>query len=314
MEKLLFPNRITVELTNDCNVSCTFCNRQMIKMEIGYMQEELFCKIIDEAAKHLPVKLVPFFRGEPLMHPQVIEFLQYAKKRGLGPIQLASNALLLDDKMQDDLIMSGVDFISFSLDTIDREVYRCSRLTGNLDISEENVKSMGRKCKKRREHGLFAPTLQVSTIDLDEYRPAQEEFITQWKEYVDIVRVYEQHDERGRLVNPEIQKKINVFSNRMPCRKIFTDMIIYWDGRLSLCNYDWDEIREIGDVTRMSLQDAWNSSEFEKIRKMHLANAYDNSICKDCHHWKIDYVENGFLGRAYRPDESDRTIHESKKK
>ena len=62
MEKLDFPNRVTVELTNDCNVSCTFCNRQKIAMDIGYMEEKLFYKIIDEMEDHLTIKLVPFFR------------------------------------------------------------------------------------------------------------------------------------------------------------------------------------------------------------------------------------------------------------
>lgn len=302
MDKLLFPNRITVELTNDCNVSCTFCNRQKIRMDIGYMSDELFYKIIDEAAEHLPMKLVPFFRGEPLMHPHIIDYIKYAKKKGIGPIQMASNALLLDEKMQDGLIESGIDYISFSLDTTDEKVYSCSRLTGDLEISQRNVERMGAKCKERKAKGLSAPTLQVSTIDLEEYRPAQEEFIRKWKQHVDIVRVYEQHDEKGRLVNPEIQKRLDIFGDRKPCRKIFTDMIIYWDGRLALCNYDWDEKRQIGNVSEMTLQEAWNSREYEAVREMHRCNQYDDSICGECHHWKIDYVENGFLGRAYSAD------------
>ena len=32
------------------------------------------------------------------MHPQIIEFIQYAKEKGIGPVQIASNALLLDEK------------------------------------------------------------------------------------------------------------------------------------------------------------------------------------------------------------------------
>lgn len=150
MEKLSFPNRITVELTNDCNVSCTFCNRQKIVMDIGYMDETLYYRIIDEMAQHLPIKLVPFFRGEPLMHPQIITFIKYAKKKGIGPIQMASNALLLDEKMQDELIDSGIDYISFSLDTTDPEIYKCSRLSGDLNISSRNVETMGLKCKERK--------------------------------------------------------------------------------------------------------------------------------------------------------------------
>lgn len=299
MNKLEFPNRITVEITNQCNVSCTFCNRQKIPMELGYMASELFHKIIDEAAQHLPVKLVPFFRGEPLMHPQILEFIEYAKAKGVGPIQMASNALLLDEGMQDGLIESGIDYLSFSLDTLDEKIYKDSRLTGNLEISARNVRELGEKCKKRREKGLSTPTLQVSTINLDEYKDGQEQFINYWKDYVDVVRVYEQHDEKGRLVDPELRKKLDIFDDRKPCRKIFTDMIIYWDGRLALCNYDWDEKRSLGNISQMSIQDAWNSPEYERIREMHLNNTFDHSICGECHHWKIDYMENGYLGASY---------------
>jgi len=299
MEKLSFPNRITVEVSNDCNIACTFCNRQKMCIDSGYMKDELFYKIIDEAAEHLPVKLVPFFRGEPLMHPNFVDLIRYAKSKGIGPIQMASNALLLDDKMQDDLIEAGIDYISFSLDTTDEEIYSQSRIYGDLALSAQNVENMGAKCKARRKQGLSAPTLQVSTIELEQYKPAQKDFIEKWLKHVDIVRIYEVHDEYGRLVDPEVRKRLGDFDHQLPCRKIFTDMIIYRDGKIALCNYDWDEKRMIGDVSKTSLQEAWNSAEFEKIRQMHLTGKFDDSICSKCHHWKIDYVENGFLGKVF---------------
>ena len=299
MEKLNFPNRVTVELTNDCNVSCVFCNRQKISMDIGYIEDKLFYKIIDEMARHLPVKLVPFFRGEPLMHPQLIPCIKYAKQKGVGSIQMASNALLLDDEMQDRLIEAGIDYLSFSLDTVDPKVYERSRMFGNLEISSNHVKSMGLKCKERKKKGLSAPTIQVSTINIEEYLPKQKEFIEEWLPYVDVVRVYEQHDEKGRLVDPQIRKSLDIFEERKPCRKVFTDMIIYWDGRMALCNYDWNEQRKIGNANTMTLQEAWDSEEYENVRKMHLCNQFDRGICADCHHWKIDYTENGFIGTSY---------------
>lgn len=304
MEKLNFPNRVTVELTNDCNVSCTFCNRQKIAMDIGYMEENLFYKIIDEMADHLPIKLVPFFRGEPLMHPQIIKFIRYAKSKGIGPIQLASNALLLDEKMQDALIETGIDYLSFSLDTIDPQIYKCSRLLGDLNISSRNVESMGLKCRERKKKGLPVPALQVSTINIEEYIPGQKTFIERWLPYVDVVRVYEQHDEKGQLADPKVRAKLDLFHERKPCRKVFTDMIVYWDGRLALCNYDWDEQRDIGNVNTMTLQEAWDAKEYELIRNMHICNQFDEGICAECHHWKIDYTEGGFIGTSYHADEA----------
>ena len=270
------------------------------------MNHDLFYKIIDEASEHLPVKLVPFFRGEPLMHPKIIELLTYAKKKGIGPIQLASNALLLDDDMQNGLIEAGVDFISFSLDTRDRELYVSSRKYGNLQISEENVLAFSEKCKKRKEKGLDAPTLQVSTINLPDYITGQVEYVDFWKKHVDVVRIYEEHDEKGRLVDPLLREKLDVFHERKPCRKVFTDMLIYWDGKLALCNYDWDEPRDLGDINRMTLLEAWNSVEYENVRQMHLDNCFDDGICSLCHHWKIDYMENGYLGKSYYHEKEEK--------
>ena len=299
MEKKLFPDRVTVELTNDCNVSCSFCNRQKIKMDIGYISDDLYYKIIDEMSLHLPIKLVPFFRGEPLMHPHFIDYMKYAKEKGIGPIQIASNALLLNDDMQDKIIQAGVDYISFSLDTLDTDLYKCTRKYGDLQISSKNVEQFGNKCKELRKKGIKTPTLQVSTINLKEYIPGQKDFIDKWLKYVDVVRAYEEHDDKGRLVDPKVREKFDVFSDRKPCRKIFTDMIIYWDGKTALCNYDWDEDEVLGDISQSSIETVWNSDKYENIRKMHNLNNINKDICKECNHWKIDYTENGFLGQSY---------------
>ena len=139
MEKLVFPNRITIELTNKCNVSCTFCPRQTIPMKLGCMDMTLYKKIIDEASLHLPVKIVLFFRGESLLHPQFIDCLRYAKEKGLGPIQFASNALALTSNITEMMLEAEIDFVSFSLDTLNPEVYKKTRATGDLKKSMDNV-------------------------------------------------------------------------------------------------------------------------------------------------------------------------------
>lgn len=302
MKKLDFPDRITVEITNDCNLACTFCNHQKIKMDIGYMEESLYKRIVDEMADHLPIKMVPFFRGEPLLHPKFVSFMKYAKDKGIGPIQLTSNGMLLDDEMGEGIIDAGVDFISFSIDTINPEIYSCSRVRGDLKVTNANVESFCNKCKERRNKGLFAPTVQVSTINIKDYREEREEFVNKWLEFADIVRVYEEHDEKGRLVDPEVQKQLNVFEERMPCRKIFTDMLIYWNGQFSMCNYDWDEKTVFGDANTMSLKEVWDGDAYEEVRRMHLENRIENCLCTDCHHWKIDYSENGYIGTKYTRD------------
>lgn len=302
MEKLDFPNRITVELTNFCNVSCIFCPRQEVRMEMGYMSDELYYKIIDEASLHLPVKLVIFFRGESLLHSKFMEFVRYAKGKGVGPVQFATNGLALDPEISDEIVKAGVDFVSCSLDTVDPEVYRRSRLTGDLSKSMQNFLYLSTLCRQCLREGRNAPILQVSTIETNDYIMGQERFVDYWKEYVDDVRVYYEHDDNGGFRNDKVQRFVEEkVSERRPCRKVFTDFLIYWNGDLALCNYDWrGGIRDV-NVRDMSIQQAWDSEEYDSIRKMHLSNTIDENImCKSCQHWRIDYMDKGFLGKVYR--------------
>lgn len=298
MNKLEFPERVTVELTNRCNVSCTFCHRNSFDMKLGDMSFELYKKIIDEMSQHKPIKLVPFFRGESILHPQFIECMEYAKKRGIGPIQLFSNGLNFNKEIAEKVIEAGVDFISFSLDTLNTEIYKKSRLLGDLDVSMENVKAFGILCRQYRKAGKAVPEVQVSTVDLEVYHSEQQAFIDYWKQYVDIVRVYEEHDENGGFVNPEVSKALGCISERRPCHKLYRDMIIYWDGSVALCNYDWNNQMEIGNVNRNSLSEIWNSEKYKKIRNMHETDSIDKEIiCSKCEHWKAGYLENHYLGK-----------------
>lgn len=303
MKQLDFPNRITVELTNQCNVSCTFCPRQCVPMEMGMMDMALYRKIIDEASEHLPIKLVIFFRGESLLHPHFLDCLKYAKDRGIGPIQLASNALALDARLTDSMLDIGIDFISFSLDTLNPDIYKRTREHGDLMTSMEHVISLGEKCKSRKANGLPSPTLQVSTIELPEYMDQQQQFIDFWQKYVDIVRVYYEHDDKGCFRNPDVQRKMDFFKKREPCRKVFTDFLIYWNGELALCNYDWRGGLTGLNIKDCSIYDAWHSELYDHIRRMHNQNCFDEKImCRDCQHWRIDYMPEGFLGKMYKGD------------
>lgn len=299
MKKLDFPDRITVELTNQCNVSCSFCPRQEVDMQIGYMDLALYKKIIDEAALHLPVKLVLFFRGESLLHPQFAECLQYAKEKGIGPVQFASNGLALEDDVADRMLDAGIDFISFSLDTLNPDVYRAARKHGDLKASMRNVIRLSEKCRERKRRGLPVPRLQVSTIELEAYMDEQQAFISFWKKYVDIVRVYYEHDEKGRFRNPGVYAELPDTGTRRPCRKVFTDFLIYWNGDLALCNYDWKGSPGM-NIRNMSVYDAWHSGRYEQIRAMHNSGSMDDGlICRECGHWRIDYMPDGFLGKMY---------------
>jgi len=300
MEKLDFPNRVTVELTNRCNLSCTFCPRQSIDMNLGDMEMTLYKKIIDEMALHRPIKLLLFFRGESLLHPNLIDMARYAKNKEIDNIFFSSNGLLLDDKIADELLDVGIDDISFSIDTLDESVYNSFRVAGDLKKTIENVVSFTEKCKKRRLSELSSPKVQVSTIDTDSYSLGQDEFIKFWMHHADSVRVYYEHDEKAGIVSKKGTRDLQHLKERKPCRKVFTDFLIFCNGDVTLCNYAWQPIKELGNVNDRSIKEIWDSKEFNDIRDMHYNNNFKSGIiCENCEHWKIDYTEKGYLGESY---------------
>jgi len=269
-------------------------------MELGDMDMGLYKKIIDEMSLHRPIKLLLFFRGESLLHPNLIEMAGYAKSKKIDNIFFSSNGLLLDEKIADELIEVGIDDISFSIDTLDEDVYNKGRVLGDLKQTIANVTGFTEKCKKRRLAGLAAPKVQVSTIDVEAYRKGQNEFIEFWRNHADVVRVYYEHDDKARIVSEKGARDLEYLSERKPCRKVFTDFLIFHNGDVTLCNYAWKPIHSLGNVKDKPIKEIWDCKEFNEIRKMHLNNKFTGGIiCENCEHWKIDYTEKGYLGESY---------------
>ena len=64
----------------------------------GIMKMDLYKKIIDEAAANNVYSIKLSWRGEPLLNPNLVEMIKYAKKKGIKDVAFLTNAELLTDK------------------------------------------------------------------------------------------------------------------------------------------------------------------------------------------------------------------------
>ena len=48
-----FPERITLELTNNCNLNCIFCPRRIMAKHQGFLNINLANRLNDDIADHL---------------------------------------------------------------------------------------------------------------------------------------------------------------------------------------------------------------------------------------------------------------------
>ncbi|MBD3272513.1 MAG: radical SAM protein [Elusimicrobia bacterium] len=286
-----FPERVIVELTNRCNYSCVMCPRRFMKDRLGIMAMPLFKKIIDEAGRYPGTIITPFFRGESLLHPQIIPCLKYiASKKNLS-ILLATNGALMTASLADRLLDTKIDFISFSVDAVDPETYRRIR-NGSYEKVKQNIIHFIKKKKKRR---LSRPVIQVSAVDTADSHAGLDSFVSFWLKHADRVRIYPEHTQDGRFGSLGYRD-----TRRKPCFKPLSEIAIYWNGEMGLCNHDWNHPLNIGNVRNISVAEAWHGTAYHQVRTAHLNNTFTNTMpCHGCDHWKMYYQHRKIVGSLF---------------
>lgn len=279
MKIIDFPKRIEIELSNYCNSKCVYCPRNFGVGEQGFLPLNLYRKIIDEAREYPDVVLQLHRRGESLLHPDFIGILEYAKGK-FKEIQLATNAILLDKK-RSEAIKEAVDFISFSIDLPEFFVRR-----RGVDLYSEVEKNIIYFLKINAKTKTQVSMVQDDTIKKEDIAKFKE----LWMDKVDRVRIYERHSANG-VYGALAEKR----TKRLPCVKPFTDLVIYWNGKVVRCNHDWSE-NPLGDINEDTIAEIWLNAEFERIRKEQLSLQFSDDVCRKCDSW---YPEEGRQQTGY---------------
>jgi radical SAM protein with 4Fe4S-binding SPASM domain len=282
-----FPRRVTIELSSCCNLSCVMCPRQYLSGESGFMEDALFGKIVQEIGSEEVEAVVPFFRGESLLHPRFMELLGLLRRHCRSRIQLATNGLLLSEEMIHDLLFKiRIDFISFSLDAVTEETYRKIRRGGSLEKARENALKF---LRLRDDSGSTGTAVQVSLTESVFNLEEIASFIGYWRSRADRVRIYPRHSEGGNfgaLASPGFRRDS---VERSHCMKPFTDIVIYHDGRVALCNHDWDrpESASLGSVREKSIHEIWEDLPYRHVReRQHRGDWERLEPCRHCDHWQ----------------------------
>lgn len=151
------PEEVMIELTTKCNYDCIYCfRRNLINEEDGLIDTGLALKIIDEAAI-TGVKKISFSGwGEPLLHPDALDILRYAKKKGLE-VLLNTNGYFLKESIEE-IFNIRVDYIIVSIDSPDDDVYKIIRKGGDL---ARLMEAFLRLLELRIEHTSKKPIVEI---------------------------------------------------------------------------------------------------------------------------------------------------------
>ncbi len=276
----IFPKRIEIELVSACNLRCTYCPRHYVNNLNGFMDYDLFERLIDEITPFPETILVLHRRGESLLHPRFVDMMNIVKNK-FKEVQLATNATVLNgEKAQ--AIIDAVTFLSFSIDT--PQSYETKRPPAKYEKVRHDIEKFLR-ANSRQGNPVRTQVSMVKTNGVSDQEIIEFENI--WTDKVDRIRIYEEHTVDGNFGSLKLKRR-----KRKPCVMPFYEMLIYCDGKTGRCNHDWDGA-PIGDILGKKISTIWQNGVYKTLRNQHEYLSITDPVCSACDSW---YPEEGHQG------------------
>lgn len=279
-----FPLVLNIEPTNRCNLKCIYCPREKADKGIGMMNWEVFTRIIDEAAEYKKLLMLHLFKdGESFLHPRLIDMIRYAKKKETAEtIRLNTNALCWNERTIDELLDSGLDDITVSLDAAWPETYKKHKGVDCLPLVEKQVRQF---FEKRGRSGATTPLVRVKIMEFDEISKAEiEHFFDKWSGIADQVQVTGIHSWGGAIRNLMISDEVSI--ERHPCPILWYSLVVNWNREVTVCSVDWNTEIKVGRTNGQGLNHIWNSRAMKDVRRTHLEGRQGRyNACKQCVVW-----------------------------
>lgn len=254
-----FPGQVTVEPTNDCNFACRHCPRSVMARAIGYMELELFRKIVEEMSAH-PLSIMKLGGlGEPATHPRFGEFMEIIREHTV-PAVIYTNGTLFGNFPHQQILGWRVPRLIVSIDGIDGASFERIRVGGKYDEVRERVADF---YAAKKSAGARSPQLEIRHVIF----PAETEeeiarFKASWLEVADTVK-FNYLLPAGPVKEPD--------PSRPKCRDVRREFYIRWNGMVPLCGYQYlSAPREwLGNVSETAIAGLWRHPRLEQVRKLH---------------------------------------------
>ncbi|MCM8792738.1 MAG: radical SAM protein, partial [Candidatus Omnitrophica bacterium] len=124
--KAPLPTRVLLNVTIRCNLNCKHCDNWKIKNtdELTTQQWKNIILYLRRWIKHFDLIIGG---GEPLMRDDIIELINFCAQNKLHNIILNTNGSLIDKKMADRILNSGLSVLNISLDGMNAQTHDYTR-------------------------------------------------------------------------------------------------------------------------------------------------------------------------------------------
>ena len=271
-------SRAYVEITNICNMNCSFCHGH--SRAPRRMSYEEFDKLTNDL-KGLTQYLYYHLMGEPLTHPQLCDFIRLANSKGFKSAVTTNGTLL--DKVGADLIASGVYKVNISVHSFEEKLN---------ENSLEKYQNYIEKCLKFADEASKAGVLTVLRLwnnghdggrNDDILRRLKDRFPDgEWKFSSNGARIrhrlHLEYGERFEWPDSEAEDR----GERVFCYGLADHFGILCDGTVVPCCLDSDGIIRLGNVFEEDLGQILDSPRAQKIRDGFMQKKACEELCRRC--------------------------------
>jgi radical SAM protein with 4Fe4S-binding SPASM domain len=288
------PISISIEPTTSCNLRCPECpsGLRSFTRPTGMLGGELFNRIIDELKDSLSY-LTLYFQGEPYLHPQFLEMVQYASARKIYTAT-STNAHYLNEEMARRTVESRLDRLIISIDGTTQDSYQAYRIGGNLDKVIEGTKNIVHWKRKLKSQTPFV-VFQFLVVRQNEHQVEEVKKLGRELGVDQVVfktaQIYDY--ENGSDLMPTIAKysrykkdaagKFSIKNKLLNhCWKMWHSCVITWDGKVVPCCFDKDAHHVMGDLNNQSFKTIWQSEKYSSFRSSLLKSRSEIEMCRNC--------------------------------
>jgi MoaA/NifB/PqqE/SkfB family radical SAM enzyme len=276
-----FPVYLLIEPASVCNLRCTMCFQVdktfTRKPYMGLMDMGLFRDIVDEAAEGGTQAVTLASRGEPTLHPQLGEMLDYMTGKFIE-IKLTTNATKLTEELSHQILSSGVNMVVYSIDAYTKDLYEQIRVNGDFDEVYENIVRFSEI--RKRDYPNSEINTRASGVRFREDQD-RDGFVEFWSEIVDQVGMKDAMERWNTYENDVIP---NLTS---PCWFPWERLYIWYDGTTNPCDPDYKSSLSPGKVGERSIRDIWHGEELTKLRNAHLSE--QRGQCYPCDRCGLEF-------------------------
>lgn len=267
--------KIYIEITNKCNLNCTFCSEVKRKKEkITLENFEEIIKKINNYTDYIYLHV----KGEPLLHPEIDKILDIAEKYNLK-VNLTTNGTLFPnvvDKIKDKKALHKINF----------SLHSENNYKNYLENIFENVKKLSTDT---------VAIYRLWTLNNNELDKKSQEIVEKIKNFYNLdEKTYKNLKTKNNIKisstiyvdkDNEFTWPDNIENELSPlgyCHALKTYIAILVDGTVVPCCLDSNASIPLGNIYDNTLEEIINNERYKNLQKSFQNRKPCESLCRRC--------------------------------